>query len=113
MHSRLEDRMFVNSWHHQADFKVTRDDHMDALIEQLRRFGAELVGSMYSGRSMTAGGNDNKEVARVLAKVSRIQTELKCACALVHHIAKVDDSNIFKGLRGPSTARWSGESALA
>ena len=101
-YSRLEDRMLVNTRHHQADFKVTRDDHMDALIEQLGRFGAELVvldvfRSIHDGEE-----NDNTEVAKVLAKVSRIQTELKCACALVHHIAKVDDSNIFKGLRGAS-----------
>ena len=94
--------MLVNTRHHQADFKVTRDDHMDALIEQLGRFGAELVvldvfRSIHDGEE-----NDNTEVAKVLAKVSRIQTELKCACALVHHIAKVDDSNIFKGLRGAS-----------
>jgi putative DNA primase/helicase len=101
-YSSLEDRMLVNTRHHQADFKVTRDDHMDALIEQLGRFGAELVvldvfRSIHDGEE-----NDNTEVAKVLAKVSRIQTELKCACALVHHIAKVDDSNIFKGLRGAS-----------
>ncbi len=101
-YSRLEDRMLVKTRHHQADFKVTRDDHMDALIEQLGRFGAELVvldvfRSIHDGEE-----NDNTEVAKVLAKVSRIQTELKCACALVHHIAKVDDSNIFKGLRGAS-----------
>src|ERR1700684_3392731 len=94
--------MLVNTRHHQADFKVTRDDHMDALIDQLGRFGAELVvldvfRSLHDGEE-----NDNTEVAKVLAKVSRIQTELKCACALVHHIAKVDDSNIFKGLRGAS-----------
>jgi putative DNA primase/helicase len=99
---RLENQMLVNTRHHQADFKVTRDDHMDALIEQLGRFGAELVvldvfRSIHDGEE-----NDNTEVAKVLAKVSRIQMELKCACALVHHIAKVNDSNIFKGLRGAS-----------
>lgn len=101
-YSALEGRMLVNTRQHQADFKVTRDDHMDALIEQLGRFGAELVvldvfRSIHDGEE-----NDNTEVAKVLAKVSRIQTELKCACALVHHIAKTEDANIFKGLRGAS-----------
>ena len=101
-YSDLEDRMLVNTRHHQADFKVTRDDHMDALIEQLGRFGAELVvldvfRSIHDGEE-----NDNTEIAKVLAKVTRIQTELKCACALVHHIAKVDGPDIFKGLRGAS-----------
>ena len=45
-YSRLEVWMLVNTRHHQADFKVTREDHMDALIEQLGRFGAELLCSM-------------------------------------------------------------------
>jgi hypothetical protein len=75
---------------------------MDALIEQLGRFGAELVvldvfRSIHDGEE-----NDNTEVAKVLAKITRIQTELKCACALVHHIAKTDSVNIFRGLRGAS-----------
>jgi AAA domain/CHC2 zinc finger len=101
-YSQLEDWMLVNTRHHQADFKVTREDHMDQLIEQLGRFGAELVvldvfRSIHDGEE-----NDNTAVASVLAKVSRIQTEIKCACALVHHIAKSDDANIFKGLRGAS-----------
>jgi putative DNA primase/helicase len=101
-YSRLEDRMLINTRHHQSDFKVTRDDHMDALIEQLGRFGAELVVLDVFRSIHDVEENDNTEVAKVLEKVSRIQTELKCACALVHHIAKVDGSNIFKGLRGAS-----------
>ncbi len=95
--------MLVNTRHHQADFKVTRDDHMDALIEQLGRFGCGVGGARCLPVASTTGEeNDNTEVAKVLAKVSRIQTELKCACALVHHIAKVDRTDIFKGLRGAS-----------
>jgi hypothetical protein len=101
-YAHLGSRMLVNTRRHQADFKVTRDEHMDALIEQLGRFGVELVvldvfRSLHDGEE-----NDNTEVAKVLAKVTRIQTELKCACALVHHIAKTDEANIFKGLRGAS-----------
>ncbi len=99
---RLESWMLVNTRSHQADFKVTRDDHMDALIEQLGRFGAELVVLDVFRSIHDSEENDNTEVAKVLAKVSRIQTELKCACALVHHIAKADGPNIFRGLRGAS-----------
>ena len=101
-YSRLSDRMLVNTRHHQADFKVTNDLHMGRLIDQLGNFGAELV-ILDVFRSLHNGDeNDNTEVAKVLEKVSRIQTELKCACALVHHIAKVEQGNIFRGLRGAS-----------
>jgi hypothetical protein len=101
-YARLSDRMLVNTRHHQADFKVTNDLHMGRLIEQLGNFGAELVildvfRSLHDGEE-----NDNSEVAKILAKVTRIQTELRCASALVHHIAKVEQGNIFRGLRGAS-----------
>jgi hypothetical protein len=101
-YARLSDRMLVNTRHHQADFKVTNDLHMGRLIEQLGNFGAELV-ILDVFRSLHNGDeNDNTEVAKVLEKVSRIQTELKCATGLVHHIAKVEQGNIFRGLRGAS-----------
>ena len=59
--------------------------------------------STYSAHIHDGEENDNTEVAKVLAKVNRIQTELNCACALVHHIAKADEGgNIFRGLRGAS-----------
>jgi putative DNA primase/helicase len=101
-YAQLENWMLVNTRHHQADFKVTREDHMNALIDQLGRFGAELVVLDVFRSIHDSEENDNTEVAKVLAKVSRIQTELKCACALVHHISKSDDANIFRGLRGAS-----------
>src|SRR5665213_1898348 len=94
--------MMINTRRHQADFKVTNDRDMDALIDQLGRFGAELVILDVFRALHDEEENDNTEVAKVLAKVSRIQTELRCACALVHHISKADDTNIFKGLRGAS-----------
>ncbi len=102
-YSQLPNQMLINTRRHQADFKLTRDEHMDALIDQLGRFGAELVildvfRSLHDGEE-----NDNTEVAKVLARVSRIQSELNCATALVHHIAKADGGgNIFRGLRGAS-----------
>jgi hypothetical protein len=99
---RIEHRLLINTRAQQADFKVTRSDHMDAMIEQLGRFGAQLVVLDVFRSIHDAEENDNTEVASVLAKVSRIQTELKCACALVHHVAKSDSANIFRGLRGAS-----------
>ena len=62
--------MLVNTRKHQADFKVTGDDQMDALIEQLA-FGAELVVLDVFRLLHDSEENDNTEVAKVLAKVSR------------------------------------------
>jgi hypothetical protein len=77
--------------------------HLDTLIEQLGRFGAEFIvldvfRSLHDGEE-----NDNTEVAEVLSKVNRLQNELNCAVALVHHITKAEGGgDIFRGLRGAS-----------
>lgn len=102
-YARLDDSsMLINTRQHQADFRVTRQDHLDDLIEQLGRFGAELVVLDVFRSIHDSEENDNTAVAEVLAKVGRIQTELQCACALVHHIGKTESANIFRGLRGAS-----------
>ncbi|HEV8189476.1 MAG TPA: AAA family ATPase [Pyrinomonadaceae bacterium] len=101
-YQQLEGWCLLNTRRHTADFKVTNDQQMDLLIEQLGRFNAQLVVLDVFRTIHDAEENDNTEVARVLAKVTRIQTELRCAVALVHHIAKVDEGDIFKGLRGAS-----------
>jgi hypothetical protein len=94
--------LHINTRAQQSDFQVTTPEHMDRLIDELGKFGAELVILDVFRSLHHADENDNSEVAKVLAKVSRIQTELKCATLLVHHIAKSDNPNPFKGLRGAS-----------
>lgn len=92
----------VNTRTHQADFKITNPQHADEMIEQLGRFGCELVVFDVFRTIHDAEENDNTEMAKVLTAMTRIQTELRCGVAIVHHIAKADSVNIFKGLRGAS-----------
>jgi hypothetical protein len=92
----------INTRAQQADFEVTTPDHMDRLIDELGSFGAELVILDVFRSLHHADENDNTAVAQVLSKITRLQTELKCATLLVHHIAKSDNPNPFKGLRGAS-----------
>jgi hypothetical protein len=94
--------LHINTRQQQADFEVTTPDHMNRLIDELGTFGAELVVLDVFRSLHHADENDNSEVAKVLSKVSRIQQELKCATMLVHHVAKSDNPNPFKGLRGAS-----------
>jgi hypothetical protein len=101
-YAQMEGRMLINTRLHTADFKVTNDAHMCKLIDQLGKFGVELVILDVFRSLHDSDENDNSQVAKVLERVSRIQTELKCATALVHHVTKVDSENIFRGLRGAS-----------
>jgi hypothetical protein len=94
--------MLVNTRQQQADFQVENPSHMDRLIDELGHFGAELVILDVFRTLHHADENDNSEMAQVLAKITRIQTELQSASLLVHHNAKADNPNPFRGLRGAS-----------
>lgn len=99
---KLEGWMRVNTRRHTADFKVTNPEHMDRLIDEIKKFGSELCILDVFRSVHESEENDNDEMPNVLAKVNRIQTECNCAVMLVHHLNKSTPDNIFKGLRGAS-----------
>jgi hypothetical protein len=105
--------LYVNTRQQQADFEVTTAEHMDRLIDELGAFGAELVVLDVFRSLHHEEENDNTAVAKVLSKISRIQQELKCATLLVHHCAKTENPNPFKGLRGASAIHGWMEYGLA
>jgi hypothetical protein len=94
--------MLVNTRRQLADFKVTTDEHLQQLIDELKQFRVEFVVLDVFRSLHDSEENDNTEVQQVLQRINRIQNECECAVALVHHINKVSSENIFKGLRGAS-----------
>jgi hypothetical protein len=98
----LSSWMLVNTRRQLADFKVTTDEHLGQLIDELKQFRVELVVLDVFRSLHDSEENDNTEVQLVLQRINRIQNECECAVALVHHINKVSADNIFKGLRGAS-----------
>ena len=98
----LSSWMLANTRRQLADFKVTTDEHLQQLIEELKQFRVEFVVLDVFRSLHDSEENDNTEVQQVLQRINRIQNECECAVALVHHINKVSSENIFKGLRGAS-----------
>jgi RecA-family ATPase len=99
---QLSSWMLVNTRRQLADFKVTTDEHLGQLIDELKAFRVEFVVLDVFRSLHDSDENDNTEVQQVLQRINRIQNECECAVALVHHINKVSSENIFKGLRGAS-----------
>ncbi len=99
---QLSSWMLVNTRRQLADFKVTTDEHLQQLVEELKQFRVEFVVLDVFRSLHDSEENDNTEVQQVLQRINRIQNECECAVALVHHINKVSSENIFKGLRGAS-----------
>jgi hypothetical protein len=98
----LSSWMLVNTRRQLADFKVTTDEHLERLIDELKQFRVEFVVLDVFRSLHDSEENDNTEVQQVLQRINRIQNECDCAVALVHHVNKVSSENIFKGLRGAS-----------
>jgi hypothetical protein len=99
---QLPSWMLVNTRRQLGDFKVTTDEHLQQLIDELKQFRVEFVVLDVFRSLHDSEENDNTEVQLVLQRINRIQNECECAVALVHHINKVSSENIFKGLRGAS-----------
>lgn len=99
---RLGNMMRINTRRHTADFKVTNETDLHALIEDIKRFECELCMLDVFRSIHNAKENDNDEMPVVLEKVNRIQLECGCAVGLVHHLSKATPENIFMGLRGAS-----------
>jgi hypothetical protein len=99
---QLSSWMLVNTRRQLAEFKVTSDEDLQHLIEELKQFRVEFLVLDVFRSLHDCEENDNTEVQQVLQRINRIQNECECAVALVHHINKVSSENIFKGLRGAS-----------
>ncbi len=99
---QLSSWMLVNTRRQLADFKVTSEEHLQQLIDELKQFRVEFLVLDVFRSLHDSEENDNTEIQQVLQRLNRIQNECECAVALVHHINKVSSENIFKGLRGAS-----------
>jgi hypothetical protein len=56
--------------------------------------------------------NDNTAIQKILEQLARIQTEVGCALALVHHTSKDVNGSIFRRIRGATAIHGWTEWAL-
>jgi hypothetical protein len=93
-------QIWVNTRHQSEEFLLENGEHVDQLIAELKMEQIDLVIFDVFRRMHNLEENDNTEMSKPIAALSRIQTEVKCSVAMVHHITKLSTGNIFRDIRG-------------
>jgi len=101
----VQDNFWLNTRAQTQTFSLENKRDLAEMIDALKDREIEFV-FFDVFRSLWAGNeNDNMEVAKVPATLNRIQGEVGCSLALIHHLNKSDGVNIFSKLRGGSAIR--------
>lgn len=104
------DRMYINSRQQSAEFMLDDQQQVGDLIQAMKEFRPEFAIFDVFNRIHRADENDNQEMCAVLEELSRIQREVGCAIAVVHHFNKSGEGSIIRRLRGSSAisgwAEW-------
>jgi hypothetical protein len=92
--------IWVNSRFQTPQFLLENDADVSQLIKEMRMEQVEFACFDVFRKLHLADENDNTEMARVLDQLTRIQSEVGCAIALVHHTNRDVGGSIFRRIRG-------------
>ena len=96
----LNQWMYYNTRAQSETFSLQNKMDVQEIIDAFKDNGIEMAFFDVFRRLWDGDENDNKEVAKVLAVLTRIQTECRCSVALVHHLNKSEGGTIFQRIRG-------------
>lgn len=100
----LNDWLYYNTRAQSETFSLQNEMDVLEIIDAFKEKGIEFAVFDVFRRLWEGDENDNQEVAKVLATLTRIQTECACSVVLVHHLNKGEGGgNIFKRIRGASS----------
>jgi hypothetical protein len=96
----INEWLYYNTRAQSDTFSLQNEMDVQEIIEAFKDKGIEIAFFDVFRRLWEGDENDNKEVAKVLAVLTRIQTECNCSVALVHHLNKSEGGTIFQRIRG-------------
>ncbi len=103
----LTDRLYVNSREQSPLFKIDVDELFTPMIGELKAVKPEFVILDVFNVLHSADENDNTEMRVVLDHVNRLQREVGCAVAVIHHFNKTGVGSLTQRLRGAGAiAGW-------
>lgn len=101
----FDERMYFSTRAQMESFTLQKESDVVEVIAGLKKNQVEFAVFDVFRRLWDGNENDNQEVAKMLAILTRIQTECHCSVALIHHLNKSDGTpgNIFSRIRGASS----------
>lgn len=102
----MKDYLYINTRQQTESFLLDRDDDLEMLISDLSKFKCDFLLMDVFRRLHMVEENSNDEMQVLLERISRIQSEVGCAIAVIHHVSKTLDiedlPQIFRFARGAS-----------
>lgn len=99
----INECLYYNTRAQSETFSLQNEMDVMELIDAFKENGIEMAFFDVFRRLWEGDENDNQEVAKVLATLTRIQSECACSVVLVHHVGKSDGGSIFQRIRGASS----------
>jgi hypothetical protein len=96
----INEWLYYNTRAQSETFSLQNEMDVLEIIDAFKDKGIEIAFFDVFRRLWEGDENDNREVAKVLATLTRIQTECNCSVALVHHLNKSEGGTIFQRIRG-------------
>jgi 5S rRNA maturation endonuclease (ribonuclease M5) len=108
----FEGWLWINTRWQTPTFLLEDNGHVSQLIEEMRSENVEFACFDVFRRLHGQDENDNTAIQKILDQLARIQTEVGCALALVHHTTKDANGSIFRRIRGATAIHGWTEWAL-
>lgn len=96
----FEGWLWVNTRFQTPTFLLSDDGQVSQLIAELRMEQIEFACFDVFRKLHGEDENDNQKMAKILDQLTRIQNEVGCAIALIHHTSKDLNGTIFRRIRG-------------
>ena len=93
---------WINTRAQTPSFLLEDEVEVSAMIQELKDEQIEFCCLDVFRRLHMADENDNTEMSKILATLTKIQQEVGCALALVHHANRDIGGSIFRRVRGAS-----------
>lgn len=108
----FEGWLWINTRFQTPTFLLEDDGQVARLIDELRMEHVEFVCFDVFRRLHGQDENDNTAIQKILDQLAKIQAEVGCAIALVHHVSKDVNGSIFRRIRGATAIHGWTEWAL-
>jgi RecA-family ATPase len=106
----FEQNFYLNSRQQTNQFYLDDDENVVRTIADIKRHQLEFVVLDVLDRMHSSDENDNREMAKVIAQIVRIEEETGASIGIIHHLSKSNDGNITQRLRGAGAiagfAQW-------
>jgi hypothetical protein len=98
----LNESLYFNSRAQTETLSLQKESDIREIVHAIRKRKIQFVLFDVFRRLWDGDENDNQEVAKIVAQMTRIQNETGCQVAMIHHVNKASEGTIFQRIRGAS-----------